>query len=157
MNEDQCVIGVESVVSSSVWPHRWQPTGLLCPWDSPGKDTGVDCHFLLQCMKVKSLSHVRLLATPWTTAYQAPLSMGFSRQEYWSGLPLPQPPKIKSVTVSTVSPSTCHEVMGLDAMILVFWMLSFKPTFSLSSFTFIQRLFSSTVFQNPYRNYVNIL
>ena len=40
------------------------------------------------------------------------------------------------------SPSICHEVMGLDAMILVFWMLSFKPVFSLSSFTFIKRLFS---------------
>ena len=39
-------------------------------------------------MKVKSLSHVRLLATPWTAAYQAPPSMGFSRQEYWSGVPL---------------------------------------------------------------------
>ena len=38
--------------------------------------------------KVKSLSRVRLLATPWTAAYQAPLSMGFSRQEYWSGVPL---------------------------------------------------------------------
>ena len=47
------------------------------------------CHFLLQCMKVKSLSHVRLVATAWTAAYQAPLSMGFSRQEYWSGAPLP--------------------------------------------------------------------
>ena len=44
-----------------------------------------------------------------------------------------EPPKIKSVTVSTVSPSICHEVMGLDARISVFWMLSFKPTFSLSS------------------------
>ena len=42
-------------------------------------------------MKVKSLSCVRLLATPWTAAYQAPLSMGFSRQEYWSGVPLPSP------------------------------------------------------------------
>ena len=49
-----------------------------------------------------------------------------------------EPPKIKSLTVSTVSPSSCHEVMGLDAMILVFWMLNFKPTFSLSSFTFIK-------------------
>ena len=39
-------------------------------------------------MKVKSLSRARLLATPWTAAYQAPPSMGFSRQEYWSGLPL---------------------------------------------------------------------
>ena len=54
-----------------------------------------------------------------------------------------QPPKIKSVTISTVSPSICHEVMVPYAMILVFWMLSFKPTFSLSSFIFIKRLFSS--------------
>ena len=42
-------------------------------------------------VKVKSLSHVRLRDTPWTAAYQAPLSMGFSRQEYWSGVPLPSP------------------------------------------------------------------
>ena len=51
--------------------------------------------------------------------------------------------KIKSVTVSIVSASIYHEVIGPDAMILVFWMLSFKPTFSLSSFTFLRRLFSS--------------
>ena len=74
-------------------PHRRQPLRLPCPWDSPGKNTGVGCHFLLQCMKVKvkSLSRVRLLATPWTAAHQAPLSMGFSRQECWSGVPLPSP------------------------------------------------------------------
>ena len=52
-----------------------------------------------------------------------------------------EPKKIKSVTVS---PFICHEVMGPDAMILVFWMLSFKPTFSFSSFIFIKRLFSSS-------------
>ena len=45
-----------SVVSDSVRPHRRQPTRLPRPWDSPGKDTGVGCHFLLQCMKVKSES-----------------------------------------------------------------------------------------------------
>ena len=55
-----------------------------------------------------------------------------------------EPQKIKSVTVSLFPQSICHEVMGLDAMILVFWMLSFKPAFSLSSFTFIKRLFSSS-------------
>ena len=54
-----------------------------------------------------------------------------------------EPKKMKSDTVSTVSPSISHEVMGPDAMILVFWMLSFKPTFSLS-FTFIMMLFSSS-------------
>ena len=130
-------------MSDSVRPRRQQPIRFLCPWNSPGKNTGVGCHFLLQCMKVKSesevaqscptlhdpldyslpgspvhgifkarvlewvaisfsnawkwkvkvksLSRAPLLATPWTTAYQAPLSMGSSRQEYWSGLPLPSP------------------------------------------------------------------
>ena len=45
-------------MSDSVRPHRWQPTRLPCPWDSPGKNTRVGCHFLLQCMKVKSKSEV---------------------------------------------------------------------------------------------------
>ena len=53
-----CCCQVASVVSDSVRPHRWQPTRLLCPWDFPGKNTGVGCHFLLQCMKVKSESEV---------------------------------------------------------------------------------------------------
>ena len=52
---------------------------------------------------------------------------------------------IKSVTVSIVCPSICHEVIRPDAMILVFWMLNFKPAFSHSSFTFIKRLFSSSL------------
>ena len=82
-------------MSDSVRPHRQQPTRLPHPWDSPGKDTGVGCHFLLQCMKVKSESELAqsclTLATPWTAAYEAPPSMGFSRQEYWSGVPLPSP------------------------------------------------------------------
>ena len=78
-------------MSDSVRPHRQHPTRPHRPWESLGKNTGVGCHFLLQCMKVKvkSLSRVRLLVTPWTAAYQAPPSMGFSRQEYWSGVPLP--------------------------------------------------------------------
>ena len=50
-----------SVVSDSLRPHRWQPTRLPRPWDSPGKNTGVGCHFLLQCMKVKSESEVAQL------------------------------------------------------------------------------------------------
>ena len=52
--------------------------------------------------------------------------------------------EIKSLTVSMVSPSICHEVMGLNAMILVFWIFSFKPIFWLSSFTYIKRFFSSS-------------
>ena len=73
-------------------PIDGSPPGSL-PWDSPGNNTGMVCHFLLQGMKVKteseSLGRVQLFATPWTVAYQAPPSMGFPRQEYWSGLPLP--------------------------------------------------------------------
>ena len=56
-----------------------------------------------------------------------------------------EPKKIKSVTVSNVSPSICHQVMGQYATILVFWMLSLKAAFSLSSFTLIKRLFSSSL------------
>ena len=80
-------------MSNSVQHHRRQPTRLRCPWDSPGKNTGVGCHFLLQCMKVKSEREVAqsclILATPRTVGYQAPPSMEFSRQEYWRGVPLP--------------------------------------------------------------------
>ena len=64
-------------MSDSVQPHWWQPTRLLCPWDSPGKNTGVGCHFFLQCM-LSCISRVRLCATPWTAAHQAPLSREFS-------------------------------------------------------------------------------
>ena len=98
-------------MSNSVRPHRRQPTRLPCPWDSPGKNTGgVAISFSNAWkwkVKVKSLSYVRLLATLWTAAYQAPLSMGFSRQEYWSGLPLPSPiqnwPGFKSRTEKRIS------------------------------------------------------
>ena len=45
----------------TVQPHRWQPTRIPCPWDSPGKNTRVACHFLLKCMKVKSESEVAQL------------------------------------------------------------------------------------------------
>ena len=57
-----------------------------------------------------------------------------------------EPKKLKSVTASTFPPSLYHKVMGPDIMILVLWMLNFKPAFSLSSFTFIKRLFSSSHF-----------
>ena len=76
-------------------PHRWQPIRLPHPWDSPGKNTGVGCHFLLQCMKVKSESEVaqscKTLSDPMDCSLPAPPPMGFSRQEYWNGVPLPSP------------------------------------------------------------------
>ena len=123
-------------MSDSVRPHRQKPTRLPRPWDSPGKNTGVGCHFLLQCMKVKSESEVAqscpTLSDPMDCSpsgfsvhgifqarvlewgaiafsvlscsvvsnsllpmdYSPPGSSvhgGFSRQEYWSGLPFPSP------------------------------------------------------------------
>ena len=82
-------------MSDSVWPHRQQPTRLPRPWDSPGKNTGVGCHFLLQCMKVKSESEVApscpTLRDPMDYSSPGPPSVGFSRQEYWSGVPLTFP------------------------------------------------------------------
>ena len=84
-----------SVVSDSVRPHRRQPTRLPRPWDSPGNNSGVGCHFLLQCMKVKSESEVTqscpTLSDPMDYSLPGSSVHGFSRQEYWSGVPLPSP------------------------------------------------------------------
>ena len=80
-------------MSDSVWPHRQQPIRLCRPWDSLGKNTGVGCHFLLQCMKVKSESEVAqscpTLSDPMECSPPGSAIHGSSRQEYWSGLPLP--------------------------------------------------------------------
>ena len=57
------------------------------------------------CEVVKLLSHVRLFATPWMVAYQAPLSTGFSRQEYWSGLPFPSPGNLARPGIRPTSPA----------------------------------------------------
>ena len=115
-------------MSNSVRPHRRQPTRLPRPWDSPGKNTGVGCHFLLQCtkVKVKSLSCVRLFVTPWTAAYQAPPPMGFSRQEYWSGVPLPSPMKIggKFYLRTRLNPKS-HSA---EEMKFLFWQISCRET-----------------------------
>ena len=56
-------------------------------------------------VKVKSLSHVRVFANPWTVAYQVPLSMGFSRQEYWSGLPFSSPGDLSDPGIEPRSPA----------------------------------------------------
>ena len=98
-------------MSDSVRPHRRQPTRLPHPWDSPGKNTGVGCHFLLQCrkVKVKSFSRVRLFATPWTAAYQAPPSMGFSITNSQSSLGL--------TSIESVMPSS-HLILCRPLLLL---------------------------------------
>ena len=96
------------VVSDPQRPHGLQPTMLLCPWDFPGKSTGVGCHCLLHHKRLLYtipciLSHGRVFATPWAVAHQAPLSMGFSRQEYWSGVPSPSPTLLLLLLLSRFS------------------------------------------------------
>ena len=89
-----CCCCIASVVSDSVRAHRRQPTRFPSPGFSR-QEHWSGCHFLLNAGKwkgkLKSLSCVRLFATPWTVAYQAPPPMGVSRQEDWSGVPFPFP------------------------------------------------------------------
>ena len=82
-------------MSDSVWPHRRQPPGSPIPGILQARTLEWDAISFSNAgkwkAKVKSLSRVQLFVTPWTAAYQAPPSMGYSRQEYWSGVPLPSP------------------------------------------------------------------
>ena len=79
-------------------------------------------------VKMKSLSHIQLLVTPWTEAHQAPLSMGFSRQEYWSGLPLPSPWHSISNTKSSFYPNT-HSLFKIDKLLFFFLKREMYGTF----------------------------
>ena len=82
-------------------------------------------------MKVESLSRVRLLATTWTAAHQAPPSMGFSRQEHWSGVPLPSPylkSKLCQIIVQTIVISMCIQYKKLLMQYLTLKKILFKET-----------------------------
>ena len=105
-----CCCCIALVVSDSVRPHRRQPTRLpvseilqarTLEWVAISFSNAWKWK-----VKVKSLSRVRLFETPWTTAYQAPSSMGFSRQEYWSrmSLPSPEPQLLKSKYTRACAP-----------------------------------------------------
>ena len=65
-------------------------------------------------MKVKSLSRVRLFATPWTVAYQAPQSMEFSRREYWNGLPFPSPVGLPNPGIEPGSPALQADALPFE-------------------------------------------
>ena len=101
---------------------------LLCLWDFPSKNTGMGCHFFLQgifltqglnlglpfCRRIlffeppcvlRCFSHVQLCVTLWTAACQASLSMGFSKQEHWSGLPCPPPGDLPDSRIEPASPT----------------------------------------------------
>ena len=86
-------------------PIDGSPPGSRVPGILQARTLEWGCHFLLQCVKVKSLSRVRLLATPWTAAYLALPSMGFFRQEYWSGVPSPSPSVLLGVIFISSRPA----------------------------------------------------
>ena len=111
----------------TVRPQRRQPTRLPRPWDSPGKNTGVGCHFLLQCMKVKSESEVaQSCPTPSDPMDCNPPGSsvhGFSRQEYRSGVPLPSLSKLQKGPINgndsettCFSPSLSMDLPGLESL-----------------------------------------
>ena len=93
-----CCCDVALVVSDSVRPHRRQPTRLPDPWDSPGKNTGVGCHFLLQCMKLKSESEVTqsslTLSNPMDCSLPGSSTHGILQARVLEWVPLPTPQQI---------------------------------------------------------------
>ena len=72
------------------------------------------CWSWCSLVRAKSLSHIRLFVTPWTVAHQAPLSMGFSRQEYWSGLPCPPPGNLLDPETEPMSPALQEDSLPLS-------------------------------------------
>ena len=90
---------VYGVAESWTWP-RDRRAGII-----PDCISLAECWGSLWWKKVKSLSRVQLFMTPWTVAYQAPPSMGFSRQEYWSGLPFPSPGDLPNPGIELGSPT----------------------------------------------------
>ena len=191
-----CCCWVTSVVSDSVWPHRQQLTKFPRPWDSPGKNTGVGCHFLLQCMKVKSESEVaqtlvnnkwvlkssyltpknicihyavqslnpwfvkslQSCPTPWDP--MGPLSIGFSRQESWSGLLFPFPgdlpnPQIKPASLTPALAGRLFTTLASLPISVWKWanqfcvifgahLSTFRPQASYNSSRFCSRLNNNT-------------
>ena len=101
-----CVCVSHSVMSDSLWPHGLQSARLLCPWNSPGKNPAVGCISFSNAncsgSSVVAKSHLTL-ATPQTVACQVLLSMGFSRQEYWSELPFSSPGDFPTARIDPAS------------------------------------------------------
>ena len=131
-------------MSDSVRPHRRQPTRLPHPWDSQARTLEWVAISFSNAgkwkVKVKSLSRVQLLATPWTAACQAPPPMGFSRQEYWNGVPLPSTLTLYSlvkIILLSVSMNLTFLNTFINKTIFVLWsVLSFKRI-RLSRFLYI--------------------
>ena len=82
-------------------------------------------------MKAKSLSRVQLFETPWTIFYQAPLSMEFSRQEYWCGLPFPSPGDLPDIGIEPGSPALQADALSSEPIIVRHINISLKTFYQL--------------------------
>ena len=135
-------------MSNSVLSHRRQPMRLPCPWDSPGKNIGVGCHFLLQCMKVKSESEVApscpTLGDPMDCSLPGSSAMGFSRQEYRSGVPLPSPSEILAALKTN----------GNSPQNTVVWIENFKSEPKCTESLFINSFLWDLCFSNFWESHI---
>ena len=136
---------------TSLLPHHnskasilWHSAFFMVQLSHPYMTTGESMALTIQTFASKVMSLLFNTLCRFVIAFLPGASVLISWLQSPSAMIL-ESKKIKSVTVYSSSPFICHEVMRVDAMILIFWMLSFKPTFSLWSFTFIKRLFSSSL------------
>ena len=126
-------LAVQGTLESILQRSAFFTTQLSHPYMTTGKTIALTRQTFvgkIMCLLLNMLSRLVIVFPPWSKRLLILIS--------WLQSPsavILEPRKIKSATISTVSPSICHQVMGLDAIILVFWMLSFKPTFLLSAFT----------------------
>ena len=108
---------------SHVQPHRRQPTRFPRPWDSPGKNTGVGCHFLFQCVKVKLLRRVWLLATPWIAAHQAPPPYSLGTNISFHFINVKEACKVSVIYMKQHSTEKCQDtnLSILASKVMFFW------------------------------------
>ena len=116
--EAQCHLSLGKLKNQNHFsPLAWlQKRGKKIKWWAYGK-TSILIYCWWKKVKVKSLSRVWLFATPWTVAYQAPQSMEFSRQEYWSGLPFPSPGYLPKPGIELWSPALQTDSLPIDLFI----------------------------------------
>ena len=136
------LLALQGTLKSLLQCHSWKVSILWCSaffmvqlWH-PYMTTGVTIALTLQTFVDKVMSLLVNMLSRFVIDFLLRSKCLLISQLQSLSTVILEPTKINSITLSIFSPSICHEVMGLDAMILVFWILSFKPTFSFSSFTF---------------------
>ena len=135
-------------MSDSVRPHRQQPTRLLCPWVSPGKNAGVGCHFLLQCLKVKNESEVAqscpTLHDPMDCSLPSSSTHGSSQARVleWGAIAFP---RFMCINMKKAMNMKGFLNQKTNCLVSVYWNSSFGCNFTFCSCSFVLHCFSSFV------------